>query len=277
MKALENELLYGIQENKDFNSTNIIELYKTFKSVSFNTPFSEKPLIVIFNGELKNYNLKEKQIEKIKQNKNRNIFISPNIISINSEHNKSFAFSIYKQNNYKNLVKEYAEQILFFHELSHFYIINNVSYFKEFLKSGERDNDYQAITEESFSDLNSIATLIKLHNIEKEEEKKLFFKALTDYRNLYKNYKYLSYITLIIFENYYFSNLENINKLDYKELSNLIFDINKKILYGNYKKSLENILLEKQKHNVDIKEFFEILEKNNINNISYQDIENLFL
>ena len=63
-----------------------------------------------------------------------------------------------------------------------------------------------------------------------------------------------------------------------KDFSFDLYNINKKILLSNYKKSLKNIIPEYsiEKDFIDIKDFFDILNKEKNKKINYEDIKNIF-
>jgi hypothetical protein len=277
MENFEQELIYGINKKEMFSKKNIKKMYTTFQSTTFQTEYSEKPLLIIFNGDLKEYKITEEQEETIKKNKRKNMFIYPNIISLNSSHNKSFSFSFYKNSFYDEPLKSITQNILLFHEIGHFYASNNINYYKEFDNQTLKEYKFKLKIEESFSDLNALSTMIKFYNI-KEEHVDMFFNSLSFYRNQYKNYLYESYLSIYIYKLYYKEHYNEMKNKNYKDLSYEIFQINKKILLSNYKEIILNMLpnVKINKEFISLKEFFIILNENNKNKFQYKDIKNIF-
>ncbi len=224
-----NQLL-GEDLQIEFNADNINSLYKDFKSKVFKINLIDEPLYVIFNQDLDNIDISINNKLYIKKNKNKNYFISPNIIHLSSNHNKSFSYSLYLDDFYKGVTKKYSQHILLFHEIGHIFLENHANYFSVYSKEKleERGSYLKEAIDETFSDTYGLVLLVKYFNIEKESAKDLFM-ALSFYRKKYKNYKYKGGDSIDLFYKHFMINFDFIiNKSDI-DIGHYIFKFNKQI------------------------------------------------
>jgi len=277
---LENELLYR-KENLNItqlDSKSITNLYDVKKSMIFNTKFSSLPLKVIFDKDLNNINLSQSQIEYFNKNSRQNSFLPPNIIYLSVAHNKSFSYSFYQNDFYKEPLKSNTQQILLFHEMAHFFISENIN-IEDYYDSKQRSGyKFKTYVDESYADLFSIVFLKKIKNINKVDIE-MFFNGLRLYREQYKHFLYVSRYSLKFFTSYYIENYEKLSLMDDKELATHIYDINKKILSYNYNNLLLTIDPEliKDKSIISITDFFNILSENNKEVLlDYDHIKDIF-
>jgi hypothetical protein len=226
-----NELLLSENSVYSFNQENIQALYQDFKSRTYSTKFSQKPLIIIFNQDFENIDISINDKIFINQNKNKNFYLAPNIISLSSMHNKSFSYTLYKEGFYEGIVKDYAQQILLFHEIGHFFLEYNINYF-EFYKEEDINSKLNYLKfsiDESFSDLFGIVLLVKYYKINKEDVKYLF-KALSFYRKKYFNFKYKGGNALDSFYVDFMIDFDLILEKEDKEIGNYIFKFIKTVI-----------------------------------------------
>jgi hypothetical protein len=281
IKQLEEELLYRGKISKEpelFNLNLLTELYKKQKSHIVSTVFSDKPLKIVFNGEFDDMNLDLNQKKYITKNIKRNGFMKPNIIHLSYVQNKSFSYSFFQNNFYEEPLRSYTQHILLFHELAHFYASENIVFYKEFSAEDREIYKFKTYVEESYADLFAISFLTKKINV-KKEDLNMFFDGLIEYRNISSHFLYAGQYSLTLLKLYYLNNYENIIKMENKDFAKTLYELNKKILFGNYTDSLDKILPNylKTKDNIDLKEFFIVLKENNIKKIEYTHIKNIFL
>lgn len=224
------EQLLGEDYSIEFNSDNINNLYKDFKSRTFKIELIEEPLYVVFNQDFSNVDISLNNKLYIQQNKNKNYFISPNIIHLSSMHNKSFSYSLHLDGFYEGIAKTYSQHILFFHEIGHVFLDNHADYTSIYLeeKLNEKGSYFKETIDESFSDVYGLVLLIKYFNIEKEKVKELFM-ALSFYRKKYKHFKYKGAESIDLFYKHFMINFDFIiNKSDV-DIGHYIFKFNKQI------------------------------------------------
>lgn len=224
-----NQLL-GKDFSIDFNAENINSLYKDFKSRTFKIDLIEEPLYIVFNQDFNNIDISINNKLYIQKNKNKNYFLSPNIIHLSSMHNKSFSYSLHLEGFYKGISKTYSQHILLFHEIGHVFLDNHADYFSVYSeeKLNEKGSYFKKTIDESFSDVYGLVLLVKYFDIKKEDVKKLFM-ALSFYRKKYKNYKYKGGDSIDLFYKHFMINFDFIiNKSDI-DIGHYIFKFNKQI------------------------------------------------
>ena len=223
-----NELL-GETLSVEFNKDNINNLYKNFKSNTFEINLIEEPLYIVFNQDFNNVDISINNKLYIKKNKNKNYFLPPNIIHLSSMHNKSFSYSLYLEGFYKGISKTYSQHILLFHEIGHVFLNNHANYsIYSQDKLNERGSYLKETIDESFSDIYGLVLLVKYFDIKKENVKDLFM-ALSFYRKKYKNFKYKGGDSIDLFYKHFMINFDFIiNKSDI-DIGHYIFKFNKKI------------------------------------------------
>lgn len=205
-----------ILENKDKIATITDDFFKNFESgIHHDSFFGE--FIIVFDKKFQNLNISLYNKKYILDEGFKNFFIPPNIIHISSEHNKSFAYTLYTQRNYTDVVKKYSSHMLLFHELSHLYFYNK--------KMGDNK-----IFEEAFCDISSILMIKKLYNLNNDELFEII-NSLIDYRKLYKYYNSISEQILP------FVYLDIVhNKIEFKDLNSIFDYSNKKSQHFIFKK-----------------------------------------
>lgn len=216
----------NIIDNVNKENISIISdnLFNDFKS-SKNNDSNFGNFIIIFDKNFQGIDLSLYNKKYILEQGFKNFFLPPNIIHISSEHNKSFAYTLYTQNNYTDIVKRFSSHMLLFHELSHLYYYNK--------KLGDN-----LIYEEAFCDINSILMIKFLYNITDEELLEII-KSLIDYRKLYTYYNSISeqilpFIYLDIVKNKRkFYNLESVMQYSLDKSQKFIF-----MKYPNFKGDL---------------------------------------
>ena len=225
-----NDLLLNNNSEK-FISSNIDNLYKDFKSRQFITEISKEPLIIVFNKGFENVEVSMNNKVFISQNKNKNFFLSPNIIHLSSMHNKSFSYSLYLEGFYEGIVKDYSQHILLFHELGHFWLEHHADYDLIYTKAqlNQKGSYLKTSFDESFSDLYGLVMLTKYYGIEKEEVKEIF-KSLSFYRKKYINFKYKGSLSIDEFYKNFMINFEDIIQKNDVEIGHYIFKLNKELI-----------------------------------------------
>lgn len=237
-------------DNKDNIAVISEQLFEDFKS-STNNDSNFGNFIIIFDKKFEGFDLSLYNKKYILDEGFKNFFIPPNIIHISSEHNKSFAYTIYTQKNYTEIVKKYSSHLLLFHELSHLYYYNkklgnNISY------------------EELFCDINSLIMIKYLYKIDNEEFLEMI-KALTDYRKLYTYYNSVSEQILP----FIYLDIVN-NKIEFNKLEEVLeYSLNKsqKFLFMKYPNFKGDF--------IDLNEFSNMIkeEKINIYNLKEKELK----
>ncbi len=233
--------------SKEENIATISNIFfKDFKSNSYYDDYFGN-FVIIFDKKYQGIDISLYNKKYINDEGFKNFFIPPNIIHISSEHNKSFAYTLYTQKNYTEIVKKYSSHMLLYHELSHLYFHNK--------KMGDNK-----IFEEAFCDINSILMIRQLYKINDEELFEII-KALIDYRQLYQYYNSVSeqilpFIYLDIIHNKIkFNDLNSVFDYSTKKSQHFIF---KK--YPNFKGDF-----------IDLNEFSNMIKQEKIDIYNLED------